>query len=85
MLVCSYVCMSSFSSLLCALIAVVDCSLRCMVGLGAMCDEQLHRMFRQDRVKLRLPENDAEVRDFERSTITTCKNYDNSMRGKELC
>ena len=74
MLVCSFVCMSSFSSLLCALIAVVcGCGLQlALYGLGAMRDERLHRMFRQDRVKLRLPENDAEVRDFERSTITTC-------------
>ena len=76
MLACSYVCVLIFIPVVCFFrdCVVVDCSLRCMVGLGAMRDEQLHRMFRQDRVKLRLPENDAEVRDFkfERSTITTC-------------
>ena len=67
MLVCSYVCMSSFSSLLYAHIAVVcGCLLQlALYSLGAMRDERLHRMFRQDRVKFRLPENDAEVRDFE--------------------
>ena len=36
-----------------------------LFGLGAMRDERLHRTFRQDRVKFRLPENDAEVRDFD--------------------
>ena len=62
---CLFVAMylSSCFSLLCAFIVFVCvCGLQlALYGLGAMRDERLHRMFRQDRVKFRLPENDAEV------------------------